>query len=245
MNQGEHTVSSFDTELSQLERRVLEMGGLAEAQLTAALTALQKRDTETAERVIARDPELDETERKIESSALSILARRQPMASDLRYVFGNVKIAGSLERIGDYAKNISKRALVLSKHAGIQLPAELAPLATHTTALLREVMDSFTTRDARKAESVWRRDQEVDDLASRMQRGVIFRMSNNLTSDGAPHDTSEVECSTHFLFIAKNLERVGDHATNIAEVIQFQLSGNWVREARPKGGDPTPAMASR
>ena len=98
MNQGEHTVSAFDTELSQLERRVLEMGGQAEAQLSAGLAALQKRDTEAADRVIGRDPELDEAERKIESSALSILARRQPMASDLRYVFGNVKIAGSLER---------------------------------------------------------------------------------------------------------------------------------------------------
>ena len=115
------------------------------------------------------------------------------------------------------------------------------PLATHTIALVREVMDSFTTRDARKAEAVWRRDQEIDDLASRMQRGVIFRMSNNLT-DGVSHDAGEVECSTHFLFIAKNLERVGDHATNIAEVIQYQLSGTWVREARPErrragGGD--------
>src|SRR5579864_5566027 len=163
MNHGDHTVSSFDTELSQLERRVLEMGGLAEAQLAAAVEALQKRDTDACERIIARDPDLDEAERKIESSALSILARRQPMASDLRYVFGNVKIAGSLERIGDYAKNIAKRSLVLARHPGVQLPPELLPLATHTIALVREVMDSFTTRDARKAEAVWRRDQEIDD----------------------------------------------------------------------------------
>jgi phosphate transport system protein len=244
MAQGDHTVSSFDTELSQLERRVLEMGGLAEAQLSAAVAALQKRDTEGAERVIARDPDLDDVERKIETSALSILARRQPMASDLRYVFGNVKIAGSLERVGDYAKNIAKRSLILTKHANVSLPSELTPLATHALALLREVMDSFTTRDARKAEAVWRRDQEIDDLASRMQAGVIQRMSTKLTENGS-HDAAEVECSTHFLFIAKNLERVGDHATNIAEVIQFQLSGNWVKEARPKGGDAAPALATR
>jgi phosphate transport system protein len=241
MNHGEHIVSSFDTELSQLERRVLEMGGLAESQLSAALDALQKRDTEAAERIIARDPDLDEAERKIESSALSILARRQPMANDLRYVFGNVKIAGSLERIGDYAKNIAKRTLVLARYPSVTTPPELLPLATHAIALLREVMDSFTTRDARKAESVWRRDQEIDDLASRMQRAVIFRMSNHLT-EGA-QDTGEVECSTHFLFMAKNLERVGDHSTNIAEVIQFQLSGSWIREARPKGGDSAVAPA--
>jgi phosphate transport system protein len=244
MTQGEHTVSSFDTELSQLERRVLEMGGLAEAQLAAAFAALQKRDTDGAEKVIAQDPQLDEVERRIETSALSILARRQPMASDLRYVFGNVKIAGSLERIGDYAKNLAKRTLVLCKYPAVSLPPEFAPLATHTIALVREVMDSFTTRDARKAEGVWRRDQEIDDLANRMQQGVIYRMSKNLT-DGGTSDATEVECSTHFLFIAKNLERVGDHATNIAEVILYQLSGQWVKEARPKGGDNASVAAAR
>ena len=226
MNSGEHTVSQFDTDLSQLERRVLELGGLAESQLSAALDALLKRDIEGAERIIAKDPDLDEAERKIESSALSILVRRQPVANDLRYVFGSVKIAGSLERIGDYAKNIAKRTLILAKHPAVQTPPELPPLANHAIALLREVMDSFTTRDAKKAESVWRRDQEIDDLAARGQ------------------DSGEVECSTHFLFRAKNLERVGDHATNIAEVIQFQLSGAWVREARPKGGDSLTAVAA-
>jgi phosphate transport system protein len=198
MNPSEHAhiVSSFYTELSQLERRVLEMGGLAEAQLAAALEALQKRDAEAAERIIGRDPSIDEAEQKIEASALSILARRQPMANDLRYVFGTVKIAGSLERIGDYAKNIAKRTIVLAKYPNVPTPPEAAPLAAHALTLLREVMDSFTTRDARKAESVWRRDQEVDDLASRMQRGVIFRMSSQLTEGG--HEAGEVECSTHF-----------------------------------------------
>jgi phosphate transport system protein len=219
------------------------MGGLAEAQLSAAVEALQRRDADSAERIIAKDPELDEAERRIEASALSILARRQPMANDLRYVFGNVKIAGSLERIGDYAKNIAKRTLVLVRHPRVETPPEIAPLASHAIALLREVMNSFATRDSRKAEAVWRRDQEIDDLASRMQRAVIFRMSSQLTEGG--HEAEEVECSTHFLFMAKNLERVGDHATNIAEVIQFQLSGSWIREIRPKGGDALPAAAAR
>ena len=149
-----------------------------------------------------------------------------------------MKIAGSLERIGDYAKNIAKCTLIIAKQPAVILPTELTPLAAHAKALVREVMDSFTARNTRKAESVWRRDQEIDDLASRMQRGVILRMSNDMT-DRDHHDAADVECSTHFLFIAKNLERVGDHATNIAEVILFQLSGNWVSEARPKGGDPT------
>ncbi len=129
MSPGDHTVSSFDNDLAQLERRVLEMGGLAEAQLQGAMKALMKRDVEAAEKIIARDPELDECERKIEAGALSIIARRQPMANDLRYVFGNVKIAGSLERVGDYAKNIAKRTIVLARFPGAKV-AEVRRLAS-------------------------------------------------------------------------------------------------------------------
>ena len=236
MNPGEHshTVSAFDNDLAQLERRVLEMGGLAESQLKAAMDALLKRDVDAAERVISRDPELDECERQIEASALSIIARRQPMAIDLRYVFGNVKIAGSLERIGDYAKNIAKRTIILAKTPSIQIPAEMAPLGVGALRSLREVMDSYTTRDAAKAEMVWQHDHELDDLVARVMRTVISSMSQDLLSK---RKDAEVESSTHLLFITKNLERVGDHATNIAEVIQFQMSGGWKTAQRPKGGD--------
>ncbi len=236
MNPGDHshTVSAFDNDLAQLERRVLEMGGLAESQLKAAMEALMKRDVDAAERVISRDPELDECERQIEASALSIIARRQPMANDLRYVFGNVKISGSLERIGDYAKNIAKRTIILARSPGVQVPAELGPLGVAALRSLREVMDSFTTRDAQKAEMVWQHDHELDDLVARVMRNVISTMSQDLL--GKRKD-AEIEGSTHLLFITKNLERVGDHATNIAEVIQFQLSGGWKTAQRPKGGD--------
>ncbi|MBY0510039.1 MAG: phosphate signaling complex protein PhoU [Rhodospirillaceae bacterium] len=236
MNHGDHTVSSFDNDLAQLERRVLEMGGLAESQLQAAMTALMKRDVDAAEKIIARDPELDECERKIEASALSIIARRQPMANDLRYVFGNVKIAGSLERIGDYAKNIAKRTLILARHPNIEIPADMAPLGVAAQRSIRDVMDSFTTRDAQKAEMVWQHDHEIDDLVARVMRQVISRMSQDMIK-AAKKDAEEIECSTHLLFMTKNLERVGDHATNIAEVIQFQLSGGWKTTQRPKGGD--------
>ena len=235
MPQREHTVSSFDNDLAQLERRILEMSGLAESQLQGAMDAMIKRDIETAERIIARDDELDECERGIESSALSIIARRQPMANDLRYVFGNVKIAGSLERIGDYAKNISKRTLILARHPGIQLPQDIAALGAAAQRSVRDVMDSFTTRDAQKAEAVWLRDHEVDDLVARVMRQAISRMSQDMLN--SRRKEQEIECSTHILFIIKNLERVGDHATNIAEVIQFQLSGGWTTMRRPKGGD--------
>ncbi len=230
-----HTVTAFDNELAQLERRVLEMGGLVEAQLKAAMEALMKRDAEAAERVIARDPELDACEREIEAGALSIIARRQPLANDLRYVFGNVKIAGSLERVGDYAKNIAKRTLVLSRHANIAIPAEMSALGVSALRSIRDVMDSFTTRDAQKAEMVWQHDHEIDDLVARVMRAVISGMSQDMIAKRK--DPEEIECSTHLLFITKNLERVGDHATNIAEVIEFQLSGGWRTTQRPKGGD--------
>jgi phosphate transport system protein len=230
-----HTVSAFDNELAQLERRVLEMGGLVESQLKAAMEALMKRDAEAAERVIARDPELDACEREIEAGALSIIARRQPMANDLRYVFGNIKIGGSLERIGDYAKNISKRTIILSRHASIVIPPEMAALGVSALRAVRDVMDSFTTRDAQKAEMVWQHDHEIDDLVARVMRAVISTMSQDMIAKR--REPEEIECSTHLLFITKNLERVGDHATNIAEVIEFQLSGGWKTAARPKGGD--------
>ena len=243
MNHGEHTVSSFDNDLAQLERRVLEMGGLAESQLQGAMNALMKRDIESAERIIARDPELDECERAIEASALSIIARRQPMANDLRYVFGNVKIAGSLERIGDYAKNIAKRAIILARHPGISIPQDMGALGVAAQKSVRDVMDSFTTRDAQKAEMVWQHDHEVDDLVARVMRQVISRMSQDIIK-ASRKDSEEIECSTHLLFITKNLERVGDHSTNIAEVIEFQLSGGWKTTPRPKGGSDLQSAAS-
>lgn len=240
MNHGDHTVSSFDNDLAQLERRVLEMGGLAEAQLQGAVNALIKRDIEGAEKIIARDAELDDCERKIEASALSIIARRQPMANDLRYVFGNVKIAGSLERIGDYAKNISKRALIMARNPGIAIPPDMAALGASAQKAVRDVMDSFTTRDSAKAEAVWLHDHEMDDLVARVMRQVISRMSQDMLKARSEGD---IECSTHLLFVTKNLERVGDHATNIAEVIQFQLSGGWKLTPRPKGGDDLQSAA--
>jgi len=242
MNHGEHIVSSFDNDLAQLERRILEMGGLAESQLQGAMSALLKRDVDAADRIIARDGELDECERKIEAGALSIIARRQPMANDLRYVFGNVKIAGSLERIGDYAKNIAKRTLILAKHPEVAVPQDMAALANSAQRTVRDVMDSFTTRDSNKAEMVWQHDHEIDDLVGRVMRQVITDMSQNMISAGR-RDAEELECSTHLLFITKNLERVGDHATNIAEVIQFQLSGGWKTTPRPKGGDELQSLS--
>lgn len=234
MNHTDHTVTSYDTDLAAQERRVLEMGGLVEAQLAAAVSALIKRDPEAAERIIAKDADVDEHDRKIETGALSILARRQPVASDLRYVFGTIKMAGSLERVGDYAKNIAKRTIVLARYPEVKIMPDMNVLGATVTKMLHDVMDAFTTRDATKAEAVWKRDWETDEITKRVMKKIINDMGRDVIRHGEGGEL-DVEPQTHLLFVAKNLERVGDHTTNIAEVIQFQLSGAWTPGERSKG----------
>ena len=221
-----HTVKSFDDELASLDRHILEMSGLAESNLTAAVDALMKRDTTAAAKIVEADERVDEYERKVETEALKLLALRQPMANDLRYVFGTVKMAGSLERVGDYAKSIAKRTIVLAEHPNIPVPPDIARLADLVIDLLKDAIDAFANRDTAKAAAVWERDQQVDDLYARIMRTIISEMSGNAEA---------IECGAHFMFIGKNLERVGDHATNIAEVIEFQMSGHWHTADRPKG----------
>jgi phosphate transport system protein len=223
-----HTVSAFDEELTALERSVLQMAGLAETNLALAVDALMKRDAEAATELIEADKRVDEYERDVEAGAFRLLALRQPMADDLRYVFGTVKMAGSLERIGDYAKNIAKRTLVLAEHPNIPVPQDMARLAELVGERLKEAIDAFANRDAGAAKAVWEQDQQVDDYYARVMRDIISEMSG---------DAEAIECGAHFLFIGKNLERVGDHATNIAEVIEFQMSGAWRTGQRPKGED--------
>jgi phosphate transport system protein len=233
---SEHTVTSYDSDLGLQERRVLEMGGLVEAQLSAALEALLKRDVDAAEKIIAKDADVDEYERKVEAGALSILARRQPMAADLRWVFGTIKMAGSLERIGDYAKNMAKRTRTLAAQPDVKIPADIQVLGNTVLKMLHDVIEGFTTRDAAKAEAVWKRDWEIDEIAKRLMKKIVADMGRDVLRQRA-EENPDVEAQTHLLFMAKNLERVGDHTTNIAEVIQFQLSGAWTTSERPKG-DP-------
>ena len=220
-----HTVKSFDEELSSLETSILQMAGLCETNLTLSVDALIKRDAETAAKLIEADARVDQYERDIEASAFRLLALRQPMADDLRYVFGTVKMSGSLERVGDYSKNIAKRTLILSEHPSILPPPDLVRLSQLACERIKDSIDAFANRDAEKAASVWSRDQEIDDFYARIMRDIFSEMSGHPES---------IECGAHFMFIAKNLERVGDHATNIAEVIEFQLSGNWRSGERPK-----------
>lgn len=220
-----HTVTSFDEELTALEKNILQMAGMAEANLSQSVDALMKLDADAATRLIEADKQVDQYERDIEASAFRLLALRQPMADDLRYVFGTVKMAGSLERVGDYSKNIAKRTLILAEHPGIAVPSDMARLSDLACEQLREAIDAFADRDAERAVAVWERDQQIDDFYARIMRDIISEMSG---------DPEAIECGAHLLFIGKNLERVGDHATNIAEVIDFQLSGNWRSAGRPK-----------
>lgn len=237
ISQGEHTVSSYDNELAAHERRVLEMAGLVEDQLKKAVEALMKRDVEAAEAIIARDAEVDEFDRQIETGALSILARRQPVAGDLRYVFGTIKMAGSLERVGDYAKNIAKRTIKMAAHSDVKVPSDIHTLGQAVVKMLHDIMNSFATRDAKKAEAVWQRDWEADEVTKRVMKKIVSDMGRDALRSGTD-GTSAIEGQTHLLFIAKNLERVGDHTTNIAEVIQFQLSGSWTPSGRTQGAIP-------
>jgi phosphate transport system protein len=237
MNKAEHTVSSYDNELSAQERLVLEMAGLVEDQLKQAIDALIKRDVEAAEQIVAKDADVDDYDRKIETGALSILARRQPVAGDLRYVFGTIKMAGSLERVGDYAKNIAKRTIKLAAHGDIKIPSDIQVLGRSVVAMLHDIMNSFATRDAKKAEAVWQRDWEADEVTKRVMKKIVADMGRDALRAGAD-GAFGIEGQTHLLFIAKNLERVGDHATNIAEVIQFQLSGSWMASNRSQTAPP-------
>jgi phosphate transport system protein len=220
-----HTVKSFDEELAALERLILQMAGMAETNLSQSVEALMKRDADSAAKLIVADERVDQYERDVEASVFRLLALRQPMANDLRYVFGTVKMAGSLERVGDYSKNIAKRTLVLAEHPKITPPADIARLSDLVCERLKDAIDAFANRDAEKAATVWARDQQVDDFYARIMRGIISEMIG---------DPESIECCAHFLLIGKNLERVGDHATNIAEVIEFQLSGKWRTDGRPK-----------
>jgi phosphate transport system protein len=237
MNKAEHTVSSYDNELAEQERRVLEMAGIVEAQLKQAIDALIKRDVDVAEKIVAKDAEVDEYDRKIETGALSILARRQPVAGDLRYVFGTIKIAGSLERVGDYAKNIAKRTIKLAAHGDIKIPSDIQVLGRSVVTMLHDIMNSFAERDAKKAEAVWQRDWEADEVTKRVMKKIVADMGRDALRAGADGALG-IEGQTHLLFIAKNLERVGDHTTNIAEVIQFQLSGSWAVTDRSQAAPP-------
>ena len=221
----EHTVRAFGEKLEALTTSVAQVGGLAEAQLADALEAISRRDTAKAEAVIASDRRIDQLQYQIEDQALKLLALRQPMAVDLRETLGAIKIASELERIGDLAKNIAKRAIVLNREQPIRLTQSLARMGRQVLAQLKQVLDAYARRDAASAQAVWKQDGEIDEIYNSLFRELLTYMME---------DPRTIGLCTHLLFVAKNIERSGDHCTNIAEVVYHMVRAGHLSAARPK-----------
>lgn len=227
-----HTIKAFDQELDQLRATISEMGGLAEAAIRESMEALVRRDGGAVAAIVERDRKIDALEVEVERQAVQIIALRAPMADDLRDVVAALKIAGVVERIGDYAKNIAKRVASVedSKIRAISLLPEMARIAGE---MVRDVLDAFAARDADKAAAVCERDAAVDDFYNSIFRSLLTHMMEN------PHNITP---ATHLLFVAKNLERIGDHATNVAEMVYFAATGQHLAD-RQKGADVTDITA--
>lgn len=222
---SEHIVKSFAQELRRLSNLVTQMGGVAEAQVEASIQAVMRRDAELASQVMRADHQVDEYEREIDAETLRLLALRQPMASDLREIVSALRIAADIERIGDYAANIAKRSIALAQVPAVRPAAGIPRMGRLVQEIMKEVLDSYIDRDVEKAVAARRRDEELDDLYTSMFREVLTYMME---------DPRNITPCTHLLFIAKNLERIGDHATNIAETIHFLVVGQPLTGDRPK-----------
>ncbi len=223
----EHTAKAFDIDLQELTRMVAEMGGLAEKQISNSVDALARRDTDSAQQVVATDTRIDTLQHEIEDKAVLTIARRQPMAIDLREIVGALRVAGDLERIGDLAKNIGKRVLALD---GDFHPTKLLRGVEHMGALvltqLKEVLDSYAGHDLQKALAVWNGDEAVDAMCTSLFRELLTYMME---------DPRNITFCIHLMFCAKNIERMGDHATNIAETVYYMIEGRAIVDQRPKG----------
>jgi phosphate transport system protein len=222
----EHVVKSYDEELDRLNKIIIEMGGLAESQIAAATDAVVKRDSELAMRVIEGDLHVDQLERDLDNLAVRLLALRQPMARDLREIVAALKIGSDLERICDYAANVAKRSIVLSQSPPTE-PVHALPRMAHLALLLvKDVIDAYVERNADKAIIVWNRDEELDEMYASLFREFLTYMME---------DPRNIGIYTHLMFMAKNVERIGDHATNIAENVYYMVHGTALTQVRPKG----------
>jgi phosphate transport system protein len=222
----DHIVKSYDEELAQLNNTIIEMGGLTEAQIDAAIQALVSRDPALAKRVIDDDDRVDELNYKVDNQAMRLLALRQPMALDLRNVVAALKISADLERIADYAVNIARRSVALTEDTPVR-PVHVIPrMGRLVMNMMKNVIDAYIEHDSEKAIAVWHADEEVDEMYTSLFRELLTYMME---------DARHITPCTHVLFIAKNIERIGDHVTNICETIYFLVHGERLREARPRG----------
>jgi phosphate transport system protein len=222
----EHTLKAFDQDLDRLRALISQMGGLAEHAIGEAMRCLIQRDVEAAERIVENDKKLDALEIETERRVVQLIALRAPMAGDLRDVVAALKISGVVERIGDYAKNIARRVPQIDQGGHIEPLSLLPEMARIATQMVHDVLNAFVNRDADAAVRVCQRDQAVDDFYDSIFRTLLTFMMEN------PHNIGQ---SAHLLFVAKNLERVGDHATNIAEMVFYAATGEHMGD-RPKLG---------
>jgi phosphate transport system protein len=221
----DHIVKAYDQDISSLKTMLAQMGGLAEEQLDNAITALSKRDVALADQVILRDDKLDVLEREIEEKAILTIAKRQPMALDLREIMVAIRVSADIERIGDLAKNTAKRTHAISEALPRRLSTGLARMGSMAQAQLKDVLDAYARRDDAAAMTVWRSDEDLDALYNSIFRELLTYMME---------DPRNISLCTHLLFGAKNLERIGDHTTNIAENIHYLIHGKTISEGRPK-----------
>jgi len=223
---NEHIVKSFEDELNSLTAECARMGGLTEAQVGDAVTAVVKRNQDLAASVVGRDDKLDEAERDIERRAIKLIALRQPMANDLRRTMAAMKVANNLERVGDLAKNIAKRTLVIIESEPLTpLTRSIDRMGKLVLTRLTSVLDAYTRSDLDRALAVWSQDDEVDEHYNSLFRELLTYMMG---------DPRTITACAHMLFVAKNLERIGDHATNIAEIVHYEITGEEMVSARPK-----------
>jgi phosphate transport system protein len=217
----EHTVKAFDSEIGQLRGLIAEMGGLAEAAIAEAIDALIRHDVDKAKRVVANDAKLDALEAEVDRLALRVIALRAPMADDLRDVIAALKISGVVERIGDYSKNIAKRVAQMDRMSKFE-PLTLIPaMAEISQSMVRDVLNAYVARDAQLAVEVIDRDEKVDNFYNSIFRNLVAHMMEN---------PSTISSAAQLLFVARNLERIGDHATNVAEMVYFAATGNYHSE---------------
>jgi len=231
----DHTVKAFDTDLESLRSKIAEMGGIAEKMLSDAVTALVRRDTPLAQSVIATDPRLDTLQREVEERAIFTIARRQPLAIDLREIVSALRISGDIERIGDLAKNIAKRVLAVADGFQAQkIVLGVQNIADLVMEQLKDVLDAYAQHDLDRALDVWHRDGQIDALYTSLFRELLTYMME---------DPRNISFCAHLLFCAKNIERIGDHTTNVAETIHYLVTGQNLTAERPKGDRTTPEAA--
>jgi phosphate transport system protein len=227
----EHTAKAFDADLQELSRMVAEMGGLTEKQIADAVDALARRNSERAQQIVRADLSIDALQREIEDKAVLTIARRQPMAVDLRELLGALRLCNDLERIGDLAKNIAKRVLVLDIQVhSSQVIRGVQHMGALVLAQLKQVLDSYAGRDLEKALAVWNGDEQIDAMCTSIFRELLTYMME---------DPRNITSCIHLMFCAKNIERMGDHATNIAETVYYMIEGRSIPDPRPKGDTTT------